>query len=238
MVLLQESCVKYLKQNHNRHAGVKIIKSDIFCLEAFIGCACDKLDTYLNDKFDPQLPRRHRENIVLNLIGQLLYYSTNGREVTRVQFEAGLQDWVQSYVNPSGYKLRNNTEFHRLYGFNAPPTKRIAIEKIYKRSGEIRQDFFKNCLNFLTIDESDKTKLKVVYPKVDMIFFYFGICVQLVDFMIFAFFVYIYVAVYAHWIFMLVSTIPCAIIIGMMPLVQPYFIARKIDREVQRLRIQ
>lgn len=161
------TAMDYLRDNKYQPEGVDIPRPKIYDLDSFIGNACHKLEKYINENFATQLPGRYREDMVYSLIGKFEHYSTDGREITRNQFEADLQHWIQSYVSPNDYELIADAEFSRRYGFNAPPNKRIAIEKLYKQSGEIRRDFFKKCINFLTIDVNSR-KLKVIYPKVDM----------------------------------------------------------------------
>lgn len=130
------------------------------------------------------------------------------------------------------YGLRDSKNFRNSYGFNAPPKLRAAVHSSFERSRKIKRSFFKECQHFLDVD-TRTGNLKVVYPKVEKVSFYFGSLVQIIIFTMFV--ASMIVMVYLHWI----ATIPgftcLLLLIGTSPWVRPYKLARKIDNELKEI---
>lgn len=223
-----------LCQNEERYAGVQIPAPKIFDLEVFISWACHKLDRYIDDNFATQLYWWQRENLVFNLIEKLQYYSTDRKEITRIQFEYDLQEWVQSYANFNDYELKANTAFIRYYGFTAPPKLRAAIEKFDRQSRKSQRLIFKECANFLDVD-LNTGELKIVYSKADKMLFSIGSWLQAIVFIQLIWCAYFYITIHTDWIFLLLALMLSVLLIAIVPLVRPYYLARRIEREIKEI---
>ncbi len=222
--------LEYLKVSEEQ--GVRILYPKVFDLEAFKGNACHKIDKYLEENYGTQLPWYQLENLVFSLLGELQYYSTNKREVARDEFENKLLCWVKSHVNFVDYELQDSRNFRRLYGFDASPSLRTAINKFFNQSRKIRKTFFKECQNFLDIELNSKT-LKVIYPHADMMFFYFGVFTQVIaSIPTIAFLV---LTVYVHWKFVFLVLVCFPLLLMPTSFVRPYYLAKKIDKELKEL---
>lgn len=127
-------------------------------------------------------------------------------------------------------------KFRRYYGFEAPPNLRIAINKFFKQSSrKVKKSFFKECERFLTT-YINTTDLKVIYPKSDMISFYLGSFIQLMLLIPAAFFIYLYVMIYAHLLCLMLFAVCFFFLLATTPFVRPYYLARIIDNELKEIR--
>ena len=119
--------------------------------------ACHKIDKYLEENYATQLPWHQLENLVFSLLGELQYYSTNKREVARDEFENKLLCWVKFYVNFVDYELQDSKKFRRLYGFDASPSLRIAVNK------SLQSRKIKNCTE---VNKNGKKSITVVASRI------------------------------------------------------------------------
>jgi predicted secreted protein len=230
---VNEPLLKYIEEG--KKDGVEIPHPKVFDPTAFKGQACHMMDQYLDENYGTQLPWKHLENIVFSLIGELQFYTTNKQEVTRDDFENKLRHWVESYVNPIDRELQENQDFKRLYGFEATPSLRFAINQFYRKSRKIRKNFFKWSQNFLDVDIESKA-LKVIYPSVEIVLFRFFLIMLLVVLVptIASLFFLVY---FNHWIFYAIFLMfSLCIVTYFIPLLRPYIIAKQIDKEIEKLK--
>lgn len=222
--------LKYIKESEEQ--GVRILHPKVPDLESFMGDACHKLDKYLEEKYATQLPWHQLEDLVFCLLGKLQYYSTNKIEIARGEFENKLLCWIESYINSVDYELQDSKNFHRLYGFDAAPRLRIAINKYYNQARKTRRTDFKKCQNFLDV-KPDSTNLKVVYHRDEMLFFYFSFFMLII---VFAIEVMILIfAAYNSWKFVFLLLAWSPLLFSFASLIRPYCLAKKIDKELEEL---
>jgi hypothetical protein len=194
--------------------------------------ACHKIDKYLDENYAIQLSWYQREELVFSLLGELQYYSTNKIEVTRDKFECKFFYLIKSQADFTDWELKDSKKFRLDYRFDASPLLRFAIRKFYNQSRKIQKRSFKKCINFLDVDLNTKN-LKVVYPKDDMFFFYIGrlllviIAIPTIGCS--------FLMVFVHEIFALLLFLCLFYLYLLMPMVLPYWKARRIDRELKEL---
>ncbi|GFE70275.1 hypothetical protein [Chroococcus sp. FPU101] len=210
---------------------VKIPYPKVFDLEFFLSQDCHKIDKYIDENYGISLPCHQREELIYSLIGELQYYSTNRRKITRKDLEAKFQEWIKYFIDYTNYEREASRKFYNLYGFEASPNLRIAVEKFYKnKSKKVKMKFFKECQSFFDVELSTK-KLKIVYPKFDKIFYYIGNILFIATTLLAL--LCLILANYFDFIFIILFFVFSFLSVGILPLIRPYHWAKIIDRELK-----
>ncbi len=119
-----------------------------------------------------------------------------------------------------------------LYGFDAPLNLRTAIRKFSKQSRRIRDSSFKECQDFLDVDLKTRT-LKIVYSESSKFLFIIGNIMQVIVFI--PTFISLTLMVYVHLGFIFPLLIFIFLLFSLMPMVRPYCLAKKLDKELSEL---